>query len=695
MVQAPAPLVRALHVCVLLAFSFAQPVFDQLARHVEFLVAHHVGPADLLLIVFALGLGIPGALVLAKAAVESLVPGASPAIHRTTVGLLAATIALPPLERVVDLPAAILVVAAILLGAAFAAIYTSRAAVRRFVTVLSPALLVFPLLFLFQPSISPLLFPERPEVPDDRTESGIPIVLVVFDALPIGSLLDESAQIDATRFPHFAGLVGESHWFRNATTVAERTNFALPAILTGRYPTQRRPATTAEYPENLFTLLAPSHDLRVIEPATHLCPDTLCGDGPARATGWAHGRSLASDLRYLTLHVLLPDEWTGSLPSVTDSLRDFGATSPNSAEIPPPDRALSDPTWLFSRFLDGIENSGRPALHFAHVNLPHHPFRLLPSGKKYDSGDQDHRERPADRGADEEWETAQNLQRHLLQLGYVDVLVGRLRERLEAEGLYDRALVVITADHGESFQPGMSSRDLEPGNASDILRVPLFVKLPGQKQGRVSDRPVETIDILPTIVEILGVALPEAVDGRSLFDAPDPSGRTRAVYLGRKRWKRTRVEVEASWFSRDAPARRTLGSFAAGAGWAGIYDLGLHREITGRPVVELSVVSAPLFKVYLANRVAYDEVDPDARFVPARVSGTIEGAGVTPEGLELAVAVNGVIRAVTVSHGHADQSARFAAMVPEQSFRPRHNEIEIFILRRDGEKLTLLRGEHR
>ena len=159
--------------------------------------------------------------------------------------------------------------------------------------------------------------------------------------------------------------------------------------------------------------------------------------------------------------------------------------------------------------------------------------------------------------------------------------------------------------------------------------------------------------------------------------------------------KRTRVEVEPSWFSRDAPARRSLGSFAAGAGWAGIYDLGLHREIKGRPVDELSVVSSPLFKVYLANRVAYDEVDPDARFVPARVSGSIEGAGVTPEGLELAIAVNGVIRAVTVSHGHADQSVRFAAMVPEQSFRPRHNEIEVFILRRDGEKLTLLRGEHR
>lgn len=692
MVRAPTPLVRALHVLVLLAFSLAQPVFDQLAHHVEFLVAHHVGPGDLLLLTFALTLGVPGGLVLAKAVVESLVPRASHAIHWTAVGLLAAAIALPPLDRVADRPAPVLVVGAIVLGAAFAAAYARRAAVRKFVTVLSPALLVFPLFFLLDSSIAPLLFPAPTEASVGRIESETPVVLIVFDALPISSLLDESAQIDAARYPHFARVVEEAHWFRNATTVAERTNYALPAILTGRYPTRRRPANTEEYPENLFTLLAPSYDLHVIEPATHLCPDELCGDGPARATGWARARSLASDLRVLTLHVLLPEEWTGSLPSVMDSLRDFGASAQSSAETPTSDRRRSDPAWLFSQFLDGIKDRGRPTLHFAHVNLPHHPFHFLPSGKKYDPGARDHHELPSDRGPDEAWETTQNLQRHLLQLGYVDVLVGRLRDRLESEGLYDRALVVITADHGESFQPGLSSRDLEPGNASDILLVPLFVKLPGQREGRVSDRPVETIDILPTIVEVLGGALPKPVDGRSLFGPSDPSGRTRAAYLGRKRWKRVRVEVEASLPSRDASVRRIFGLFDAGAGWAGLYAVGPHRGLTGRPVADLPVIPAPLFKVYMANRFAYDEIDPESRFVPARVSGSIEGAGITGERLDLAIAVNGVIRAVTVSYGHADHSARFSAMVPEESFQPRHNQIEVLIIRRDREGLTLLRG---
>ena len=45
-------------------------------------------------------------------------------------------------------------------------------------------------------------------------------------------------------------------------------------------------------------------------------------------------------------------------------------------------------------------------------------------------------------------------QRHLLQLAYVDSLIGDLVQELKAQGIYDDALVVLTADHGISFEPG-------------------------------------------------------------------------------------------------------------------------------------------------------------------------------------------------------------------------------------------------
>ena len=115
--------------------------------------------------------------------------------------------------------------------------------------------------------------------------------------------------------------------------------------------------------------------------------------------------------------------------------------------------------------------------------LPHSPWTYLPSGTRYDV-------RPAPGwGSDEVWTSNQAAvdqywQRHLLQLGYADRVLGRLLDRLHASGLYDRAVLVVTADHGVSFRAGQKRRPLSPANRQDIAYVPLFVKTPGQRTGR-------------------------------------------------------------------------------------------------------------------------------------------------------------------------------------------------------------------
>lgn len=55
-------------------------------------------------------------------------------------------------------------------------------------------------------------------------------------------------------------------------------------------------------------------------------------------------------------------------------------------------------------------------------------------------------------------------------------------------------------------------------NCRDILDVPLLIKVPYQKQGQVSDRPTRTIDILPSIVDILGMSSPWPTDGISVWE---------------------------------------------------------------------------------------------------------------------------------------------------------------------------------
>jgi len=102
-----------------------------------------------------------------------------------------------------------------------------------------------------------------------------------------------------------------------------------------------------------------------------------------------------------------------------------------------------------------------------------------------------------------------------------DVQIGRLLDALRSDGLYDRALVIVTADHGEElwdhggFFHGHTLYD-------ELLRVPLIVKFPGNwAAGSVVDGLARSIDILPTIADLLGRAAPAKVsaaglDGESL-----------------------------------------------------------------------------------------------------------------------------------------------------------------------------------
>ena len=100
-----------------------------------------------------------------------------------------------------------------------------------------------------------------------------------------------------------------------------------------------------------------------------------------------------------------------------------------------------------------------------------------------------------------------------------DDLLGRLIDRLQALRRFESALVVVAADHGASYWPGESRRLLYGHtHPEDILRVPVFIKSPGQTTASVVDRKLSTVDLLPTISDLLYVEIPLPVDGVSSFD---------------------------------------------------------------------------------------------------------------------------------------------------------------------------------
>lgn len=93
----------------------------------------------------------------------------------------------------------------------------------------------------------------------------------------------------------------------------------------------------------------------------------------------------------------------------------------------------------------------------------------------------------------------------------------RLRDALRGAGLYEDALIVLFADHGEAVMLDTAGTPLNHGSAllEDVVRVPLAIRGPGVEPG-VQARPVSLVDVAPTLFEWLGMEA-DGLDGRSLL----------------------------------------------------------------------------------------------------------------------------------------------------------------------------------
>ena len=245
-------------------------------------------------------------------------------VHLALVASLAAVLAIQALKSIVDADAVILIPAAILIGAAAFAVYARVPTVRSILTALSPAPLVFPALFLLASGVSKLVLPEDDAEAVGPSRTDIPIVMVVMDEFASTALMDMRQRIDAARFPNFSKLAASSTWYRNATTVADFTPVAVPAILTGKRVKAGTVPIASELPDNVFTLLGPGHAMNVEEPVTALCPESLCRRSrDPTVDRWS---SLVSDLSVVAAHRVAPRDLESDLPVVDQSFEGFGET---------------------------------------------------------------------------------------------------------------------------------------------------------------------------------------------------------------------------------------------------------------------------------------------------------------------------------------------------------------------------------
>ena len=678
-----------LHVLVLANFAVAQPLFDLLARQAEFFAFRQATSADITVLVVLFCVLLPLGLV----GMEGLIGLFSHRLRQWAHGVIiaggvAATI-LPALHPITALSGLVLVAGALLLGGITALGYVLFLPVRQFFSLLSPAVLIFPGLFVFASPVFRIVFPASAATPVKHVQisNPPPIVFIILDEFPTTSLLNEHHQIDAARYPNFAALAQNATWFRNTTTVSSATAQAVPAILTGKYPDTERLPHVTDHPHNLFTLLAGTYDLNTFGSLTQLCPAPLCTQA---GSVWQRLPSLLSDLTIVYLHLLLPQDLRTTLPTISQNWMHF-ANDPDPHDRRAAQSKLFDKmirqTLLTDRrqqglnFIRAIQETDRPSLSFLHLLLPHAPYHYLPSGKVYNQ-EGGVPGLVGQRYTDDAWGVLQLYQRHLLQVGFVDTWLGELLTHLRETGLYDQTLLVITADHGVSFQQDDLRRLPTQTTFQDIMPVPLFIKAPAQQHGSVNDQPLETVDILPTLAALLKVDLPWEIDGCSAF-GPCPE-RTRRIYPSPGK----PVTFQGLTQSLERAVQRQHRLFGSGLPFRP--PPSPYSRLVGRRLEEFGSIGETHTQITLDRPDRFTAVDLQSDFIPAYITGQISPPLPSP----LVVAVNGTIQAVTqpLSIPIKGRQGSWSAVVPETAFQTGQNAVEVFVVSDDAGQPSLARA---
>lgn len=661
------------------AVAVAQPVLDLLGQNPQFFVAHDAVPSDIFFVLIGLTLGFPLLLGALEAGVAAINRSAGRALHLSVLAVLGAAAVLRVLSRSLgDGPSGYLLAAvALAAGAALALLYETNATLRT--AVAFGALIPLALIgwFALSTPSGDLLNPKDIDVEPAKVGRPAPIVYVIFDEFPLSTLLDRRGRIDEEMFPNFARLAGTSTWFRDAVTVSERTAEAVPSLMTGRYPEDRL-TTYADHPRNIFTLLSGTYEFVAAEPVTQLCPPKKCeiieADPP----------DLLEDISLVAAHTILPSDLVEGLPPVDEGWARFGRPGDepgpaNEDRTRSPTEVLRPATDEFEGLLASIGPSARPTLYLGHFLMPHGPWKFLPSGQtylaNYDLGDQESERGHFGRSwIDDEWATKLGYQRHLLQTRFVDRLVGRLLNRLEETNLFDDALVVVAADHGAAFVPGQPRRGAAEETAHAILHVPLFIKEPGQREGRIESAPIDSVDVMPAIMDAIG-APTDGFDGFSAFDVTEESGSSERLlnYPNTTGWRsgwKDVVELARQKFVDLGTARGPIDLWSiAPEGTARLLGTEIGADV---PVADLGVVS-------LTDPDVLADVDPKGYVVPSLLSGEVQFEDEPEDQAILALAIDDRIAAVTQTYGEGSERS-FYAMIRPDRFVAGSNEVQVFVV---------------
>ena len=462
--------------------------------------------------------------------------------------------------------------------------------------------------------------------------------MIALDEFSTTSLLGRDGQVDPVRFPNFAAFARDADWFPDNTASLDETSRAMAALFTGRTTWRHRDATNANYPRNLFRLLGRRYRIRAREEVSSMCPRRLCPH--------VHRQNQRSVLHELA---------TGR-----------------------PERV--------SRWLRSVTPARRPTFYFKHVLLPHGPWVYTPSGHRYREAAQGHF--PWGVRHFNRWLVNESYQRHLLQTGFTDRVLGRVLARLRSTGLYDRSLVVVVADNGEGFGRLGNGHEISHRNAADIAVTPLFIKRPYQRGGRIVRRHVRTIDVLPTIARIAHLRVPWRIAGHSIY-GPASHRIPSSVLLVQRSGHRFHLSLRDFRRRIAQTLRLKLRLFGTGPFEPAVFRIGPYRSLQGTPLSRWQRVAASSTHATLDRGSDYRNVRLQSQLQPLKLIGRLTGPG-RRRHASVAIALNGTIVATAPTfaiHRHGGQL--FSAMLPESALRSGRNVVQVFAVERSGAGIRL------
>jgi len=193
------------------------------------------------------------------------------------------------------------------------------------------------------------------------------------------------------------------------------------------------------------------------------------------------------------------------------------------------------------RYVTDHAQSEKPFMVFLSWGSPHAPYETAPQAYRDLFNPNDIKLRP-NVPKEKEKKARQDLAGYYAHIAALDDCLGDLLKTVDQTGLRDNTILVFTSDHGDMLYSHKQTKKQRPYDES--VRIPFLLRYPAACPAREIDMPIGSPDIMPTLLGLSGIKIPDSVDGRDYSEVltgkaePDNDAEVIECVVPFGQWKR-------------------------------------------------------------------------------------------------------------------------------------------------------------